>query len=80
MRDDSSRAGHEVAWASRVLTVKGPCEVAPHGKGPGQLTVVRRRPAARSRANRASRSPRWRPRERRQGSESRRPGGKGGPG
>lgn len=54
MRDDSSRAGHELAWASLVLTEKGPCEVAPHGKGPGQLTVVRRRPAARSRANRAS--------------------------
>jgi hypothetical protein len=54
MRDDLSRAGHELACAVLVLAVKGPCEVAPHGKRPGQLTVVMRRPAARSSANRAS--------------------------
>jgi hypothetical protein len=54
MRDGLSRAGHELACAVLVLAEKGPCEVAPHGKGPGQWTVVRRRPAARSSANRAS--------------------------
>ena len=32
MRDGSSRAGHELACAVLVMAVKGPCEVAPHGK------------------------------------------------
>jgi hypothetical protein len=54
MRDDLSRAGHELACAVLVLAVTGPREVAPHGNRPGQWTVVRRRPAARSSAKRAS--------------------------
>ena len=32
MRDDRRVRGTSLAFASLVLTVKGPCEVASHGK------------------------------------------------
>ena len=54
MRDGSSRAGHESTGSDPCDTGGTSCEVASHGGDQDQLTVVRRRLAARSSANRLS--------------------------